>query len=239
MNVLFCSHIVVGGIIFNMTVTKNEFLGHRASSNYYAGVVQTVFLEGGDSPPATSRLVVNENVFDLKPFAGEALYGIMLLGRKVTDISGILTRNDFALTSDVYTGILASEISGGHVSGNTFTGDEWDKYLVHAMMLNEQGETTATGWTVSSNHFSEFNVTFFDATAGNYFGPDQAGAIFDSSGNNVVIAEGNYPLIIDRQIHAESVTPASDKRRLTDMRTSNWIELTGRSSATARPAIKR
>jgi len=139
------------------TITNNKFFGDNTILGDYIAVYANNYTK---TPPPKSRLVINNNEFNVSSsFTQHWSYAVLVAfdvfgsAQTISNISSVITGNSFNLNGINVYGLRFRDTSNAHVSANRFTGSARRAIYV-------DGKTSMTGWTITANKgFATFTST--------------------------------------------------------------------------------
>lgn len=174
----------------NTTITGNTFVGDNSATDDYVGILVNNY---EDNPPPSTRVVINQNIFNVSSSFSENWSRAIKFGyfslAPISDISAVITNNTFNLSGVTTYGIRAGETSNTHVSANTFNGSG-------ARAIYVSGNNRVSGWTITANKglpgFTSANtedIRLNASTTECIIGPGQGASIQDDGANNTILPQ--------------------------------------------------
>ena len=219
----------------NTTITRNEFFGESTASEPHFSIM----LASSANAPDATRVVVNNNDFNLNSPSGRNCIGVLTQQPgKVVNISNIVTKNRFSLSGNTSWAVMATDVSNTHVSTNRFTGTAQGAVLV-------SGTVPVKGWTITANSgLKDFkpsslrDIWLRENTNQCIVGPGQWATVNDlGSGNSVLGLFSASPLalqdkpepLIDPTYASGQISEALAEEIKAFARTETWVaqHLTG------------
>ncbi len=183
----------------NTTISKNTFNSEENRYFEYIGIYNGSYFS--DSP-TKSRLVVNENIFNISQPTGvtsERAYGVLAgeisdYVKKALSFSVVITDNTFNLNGDLVSGISARGVPNAHISGNLFIG------VARYAIAIKRGGNYASGLYVSgATIVGNLGLSSFQALFGSniHLGEYVSESIVGSGQNAVVDDHGVNNYVLD------------------------------------------
>ena len=129
----------------NTTISTNSFvgkswLGHRGFP-YWSIYVETSSVDA----PAATRVVIHNNQFDAASIPEATAMAVYVLQTgKISNISSVVTNNQFKLSGAGAFGFWGYDVSNTHISANRFAGDG-------SSAIGFSGVAPVTGATITAN----------------------------------------------------------------------------------------
>ena len=173
----------------NTTITANKFFGDNTADNSYYGILAS---NSSDNPPPLTRMVVHNNEFNISsssPDRGAYAVSVVFGDRLNSDISSLVTSNQFNLSGATTYGVLFEDTSNTHVASNRFNGSGGRAIYIY-------GDTPVSGWTISANKgLADFTSAYVEDirlssnTSSCIVGPGQGATVRDDGTDNTILPQ--------------------------------------------------